>query len=101
MREDRLLEPAELLARLEPELVPEPPPSAAVDVERLGLPPGAVEREHQLGPRPLAVRALLDERRELRDELLVAAEREPGLGALLARREPELGEPVGLGRANA
>src|SRR5262245_999328 len=79
------LEAAQLLAGLEPELVPKLPAPAAVDLERLHLPAGAVQREHELGPRPLAVRALLDERRELGDELLVATEHEPGLGPLLER----------------
>jgi len=49
--------PLELLQRrpgLDPELIDEQLPPGPVGLERLGLPPGAVEREHQLGARPLA-----------------------------------------------
>ena len=48
LSEDRLLELLEGRARLDPELVDEQPPGLAVDLERLGLATGAVEREHEL-----------------------------------------------------
>src|SRR5947208_2406652 len=53
VREDRPLELAERLARLDPELVHECPAGALRDGERVGLSPGTVEREHQLPAEPL------------------------------------------------
>ena len=46
--EDGALETPQRLAGLEPELAGEHMPALAVDVERLALPRGAVEREHEL-----------------------------------------------------
>ena len=48
LAEDRLLELSKLLARLDPELLDEPPPRIGVHAQRLGLPPRAVEGEHEL-----------------------------------------------------
>ena len=90
MREDRLLELLLLLARLQPELFVEQPPKRLEALERVGLPPRPVQGEHQLAVQPLAVRVLGDERLELGDELIVPAEREVGLDALLERDEPQL-----------
>ena len=56
MVEHLRLEAAELLARLEPELVGEQPPRLAVDRERLGLAAAAVEGEHQVALEALAPR---------------------------------------------
>ena len=57
--------------------MPRPSTSAsyalAVGLERLGLAPGAVEREHLLAAQPLAQRMLADERLELAGDLGVAA----------------------------
>ena len=77
-----------------PKLVDERLPRRAVGLERLGLPPGAVEREHQLAAQALAQRVLGDERLELGHERRVPAERELGLDPLLERREPQLLEPL-------
>ena len=69
---------------------------AAVRGERVRLASGAVEREHQLPPEPLAVRMLADERLELVDELGRAAEREVRLDPLLEREQPQLLQALGL-----
>ena len=55
LNQDRLLQPAQCGARLDPELV-ERGPRAAVGLERFRLPARAVEREHQLAAQALAVR---------------------------------------------
>ena len=68
--------------------------TCAVDLERLRLPPGAVEREHELAPRSLAERVGRDERGELLEDLRMPAESEVGLDPVLERGEPQLLEPV-------
>ena len=70
--EDPALEGAELRRRLEPELV-ERRARVAVGVERVGLPAGAVEGEHQLAAEPLTMRMCGDERLELAGERRRAA----------------------------
>ena len=56
-------------ARIEPELLRQPPSQVLVGLERLGLATGAIQRSHQLTPQPLSQRVLAHERLELRDEL--------------------------------
>ena len=56
LAQDRLLELAERLARLDAELLDEPLARVRVDAQRLRLPPRAVEREHELPAQPLAQR---------------------------------------------
>src|SRR5262249_28789713 len=94
---DRGLETAQRLARLEPELVDEERTPGAVRLERVRLPSGAVEREHELAAQPLAQRIALDQRLELRDEPGVHPERELRLDARLERRQAELCEPCCFG----
>jgi hypothetical protein len=91
--EDPLLERPQLVARLDPELVDEQPAAGGECRERLGLAPGAVEREHQLAAQALAVRMLGDQLLELGDHLAVAAEREARVDVVLDGREPQLLEP--------
>ncbi len=62
MAEDCPLKVAQLVARVEAELVAEDAPGLAVALERLGLPAGSVEREHRQAPDPLPKRVLLDKR---------------------------------------
>ena len=95
--QDRPLEPLQLLARLEPELVRQLAPGHPVASQRLGLAAGAVEREHQLAAQALPQRMLGDERLELADELGVTAERQVGVDPLLERRQPQLLQPRDLG----
>ena len=52
--EDRLLELTQLVARIEPKILGEQSPPALIHLESVGLPPGAVEGEHQLRSAPLA-----------------------------------------------
>src|SRR5438067_2015940 len=94
--EDRGMHAAQKRARLEPQLLDEQLASLAVGLERLRLPAGAVEGEHQLGPQPLAQRMGADEPLELGDELRVRADRELRLRPLLDQREMELLEPRDL-----
>ncbi len=75
---------------LDPELLDERGTRRRVGLERLGLPPGAVEREHQLTARTLAQRVLRHQPLQLADHLGVAPEGEVGVDAVLERREPQL-----------
>ena len=95
--EDRPLEPAQVLAGLEPELLVEQPAAGLVDGERVRLAPAAVQGEHQLAAQPLAERMSADEPLQLRDELGLPAELEVGVDALLERGEPLLLEARALG----
>ena len=97
MTQDRLLEPPQLLARLEAKLIRELAAGRAVGLEGLRLPAGAIEREHQLGAQALPQRVLRHERLQLADELGMPPGGEIGFDALLERRQPELLEPRDLG----
>ena len=94
--EDRPLELLKGRARLDAQLVDEQTPRLPIDLERLRLPSGAVERQHELRAKPLAERMLADERLELCDELSVAPECEVGVDAPLERDEPEFLETEDL-----
>jgi len=94
--QDRALEPLQLLARREPELLVEQTAPFAVNLKRLGLPPRAVEREHQLSAESLADGVVAHERLELSDHAGVRPERKVRVDALLERREPQLLEPAPL-----
>ena len=63
-------------------------------LERLGLPAGAVERDHQLAAQPLVEWMLGHELLELGDELRAAAELELGFEALLRDRQANLAQPL-------
>ena len=54
VREDGPLELLQGRAGLEPELIGERPPGVSVDLECFRLPPGPVEREHQLAAQAFA-----------------------------------------------
>ena len=69
LAEDRALQLLQLAPRLDPQLVDEHAARVLVRGERLCLPPGAVEREHELAAQPLAQRGRRDERLELADEV--------------------------------
>ena len=70
MGQDRRLQPAQLGARLEAELLTEELTALLEDPQGVGLPPGAVEREHQQSPQLLPERMGCDQ--------LPRARRSPG-----------------------
>jgi hypothetical protein len=63
------------------------------------LPPGPVERQHQVAPQSLAKRRFLDQSRQLWDHMVVSSVCEVGLDPVLVRGETHLLEPnpVGVG----
>ena len=91
------LEPAELLARLEPELLVKKRLRPSVGGERVRLAPAPVQSDHELPPESLAQRLLGDEALELGDELCVPTESELCLDQLLAGDEAELVQALRLG----
>jgi hypothetical protein len=94
--EDCPLELLQRLARLEAQLGREQAAALAVDVERLGLATGSVEREHELAAEPLLKRVLADERAQLADELRVPAQCQVGVDPVGERTEAELVEADAL-----
>ena len=97
MAKDLRLQALELGAGLDPELVDEPSACILVDLERLRLPAGAIQREHQLSPECLAERMIPDECLELADDVAVAAELEVGIDPLPVGDQAKLVEPADLG----
>jgi hypothetical protein len=96
LAEDGRFELPQLGARLEPQVVSKQAAKAAVDVERVCLPAGAVEREHQHPPGPLPHRLLRHERLQRPGRFVVTAEGEDCGEALFERDEPLFLEPVAL-----
>ena len=76
MRQDRLLEIAQPLARLDPKLIDQRPACVLVGLQRVRLAVGAIKREHQLRAQALAVGMLGDQRLEPPDDLGMCAQRE-------------------------
>ncbi len=97
LREDRALELAQVLARLDPELADQGGAGVAIGLQRIGLTARPVQRDHQLAAEALAVRVLGDQRVEPADRLLVSAQRQLGLDQPLERRDAQIGEASGVG----
>ena len=93
LHQDRPLEPLQRGARVDPQLLDERAPCLLVALERIGLPAGAVEGQHELGQEALAHRVLGHQRLELADHVVVPAEREVRLDAVGEGGEPKLLEP--------
>ena len=96
MGEDHLLEPPQLGAGLEAELVHQELAPHAHRLERLRLPPGAVQRHHELPAQALAKGVLGDQALELADQILAGAAGQVRGHALLDRLHAELLEPGDL-----
>ncbi len=96
LAQDRLLQAPQLGPRLQPERLHERVAGVAEDVERLGLPARAVEREHQQRADALAQRVLVDQRAQPADRLAVAPGVEVVLERQLGRRQMQLLEPAHL-----
>ena len=97
LAQDRVVQAAELGRRLDADLVDQSPPRVAIGLERLGLPPAPVQREHPLPVEPLAERVLRQQRIDLADDLLMAARSQVGLDRQLLGGQAQLLEPPDLG----
>jgi hypothetical protein len=83
----------QLRTGLDAELPDEDTAGVGERVQRLGLPSGPVERQHQLAGEPLPERMLAHQRQQLLRRIGVAAEREDHLDTLLDRGQPLLVQP--------
>ena len=97
LAQDCCLEAPELRPGLDPELVDKRLARVTVGRERIRLPPGAVERQHELAAGTFAKRLRLRECLELGDQTRVAAEGKVRFDPLLEHDRPELLEPRDLG----
>ena len=96
LREDRLLEPFQIRARLQPQFLPQHAPRLLEGLKRFRLATAAVESEHQLPPQTLAERILLQCLAQLRQDLAMLAEHKRRLELLLERVDAQPLEPPGL-----
>ena len=78
----------ELGARLEAQLVAEKLAGLTVDLERVHLATGPIQRQHQLADRALPRRMLADQPFELADQPGVLPQPEIGVDAVLQHRQP-------------
>ena len=83
--------------RCDSELFVEQPARVAIRIQRVRLPTGPVERNHELPAKTLAQWMTGDEGFQLRNEQRMAPESEVGVDPLLDRREPLLVEAIELG----
>ena len=97
MAEDRPLQPLRLRPGVDAELIGQHRAKAPVGPQRLGLPPVAVQRKHELGPAPLPQRLRGHQRLAGRDRLVVPTERQHRRHPVLGRGLAHLVEPGGLG----
>ena len=80
----------QLRPRLDPDLLHQRAPRVAVGLQRLGLPPAAIQREHPLRVQPLAQRLLGHQRLELADHLAVPPGRQVTVDGQLDRGQAQL-----------
>ena len=89
LAQDPSLQLADARRRLEPLLV-QHRAEVAIGGQRVGLAAGAVEREHELRPQPLAQRLAAGQRLELAGQVAVAAQRQLGVDPVLEADAPTL-----------
>ena len=82
------MQPPQLGPGLHADRVHQCRPRLPVGVQRVGLPPGAIERQHPLRVQPLAQRLRGDDALELADHGAVAPRVQIGLDRELERLQP-------------
>jgi hypothetical protein len=95
LAEDPLLQPLQLLARFDPELLHQLRPRPAIGGQRVGLAAGPVQRQHQLSVEGFAEGVRTGQGFEFGDQLAVPAHLELGLDPLLQRGQPEVLQTLG------
>ena len=95
LRNNRRLEPAKLRAGVDPQLVGQQRPGTLISVERLALPAGPVEGEHQLAPTPFPQWGLGHRRLEIADDFRGATGREQRVRPVFDERGVTF-DPAGL-----
>ena len=91
------MQPAQLGAGLDADLLHERRPRLPIRLQRLGLPPGAVEREHPLAVQAFTQRVLADQPVELAGQLGVAPGRQVGVDRHVGGAQPQILEAPDLG----
>nr|WP_229847415.1 hypothetical protein [Kitasatospora griseola] len=99
--EDGLLGAGEFGARLHAEFRHQPSAGASVERQGVGLPAGAVEREHQPCQSPFAQRVLGDQRGQPGRRVVRAAQRQLGRGRRLHRQQPQFLQSGAVGPERA
>ena len=87
---------AQFGAGVDAELLGDGVPGLSVDLERLGVPPGAVQGAHQQQPQALPQRMVRQQPAQLGDGLVVPAEGKFGRDPQFDGAKAELGQPFGL-----
>ena len=96
LSQDRRFQIAQRRPRLDGQLAAEERTQPPVHAERVGLAAAAIQREHQLSVELLVERVIPGERLEIRQDLPVLTQREPGLHQLPAGPQPQLLQALGL-----
>ena len=97
LREDRGLQPSQLCARLDADLLDQRAARHTVGLERLRLPAAAVQSQHQLAMQVLAKRLLSDSGLQFGHQIRVPADRQLRFDARLERRPTPLLQAGDLG----
>lgn len=96
LRQHGTLEPLQVRARLDAELLHQYPAGRLVGRKRIGLPPAAVEGDHQLPMQPFPQRVRGGQRLKLADHLGMTAERQIGVDPVLEDTDAQLLQPRDL-----
>ena len=97
LSQDRSVERLELRSRIDPELVDKRAPRVVVGIERLSLPTGSVEREHELATQSLTQWVATDEGLHLGYQIGVGLDLEVGRDPVLEHAETEILQAADLG----
>src|SRR5262245_43634660 len=92
--ENLQVEVAQPGTRLDAQIAAKQRPDLLIRVQRIGLPTGAVEGDHQQFSQPLAQWVFVDQSHQLRDYLVVAAHLEVEGDPFLERRQPNLVQSI-------
>ena len=91
------MDAGQVAAGVDAEFLGQHPAALGEYPQRLGLPPAAVQRDHQQPAHPLAQRVVGHHRGQVGHDLLVPAERQQHVGALFGGGGAQLAEPDPLG----
>ncbi len=80
---------AQFRAGLDAELIDQHPACLLISMQRLSSPPGAGQREHELGVEPFLQRMPGRHLQQVRYQFLVLPEPEPGIDAVLEHLKPQ------------
>jgi hypothetical protein len=97
LSEHRTVQCAQLLAWLYTKFVDEQAARVRIDRQRLDLPAGPVERQHQLSAEPLPVRIRIDQRLQIAGDSGLVPEGKVRIDPRFQRSQPKLLQPAEFG----